>query len=217
MQTMLGYVQSDVDNGFGGLSAIGVSAEMMDVLTAIRVYTGIVQTYLDGKMDSPDLSLISDQRNLVHHTLLSLPSANHLDTSIFPHQLHRTIYEACRLTALIIGVGIIFPLPGQTSSLSTIVRMLRAVLKESSIPDLWAIPSARVVVVWVLALGGIAAAGIPERSWFVNALAIAARQLRLAQWSDLKLILIKMLWYDTACDQAGQELWMEIRRAMSFD
>lgn len=219
MPAMLEYAAADVDAGFGKLRDIGFTQEMAEVFHAMRIYVAIVDQYIRGKQVKPDLSLITDQRNLIQHTLLSLPPVSQLPYDVFvashlPHHRQQVVYEACRLAALIFGVGVTFPLPAQTSPLGSLARFLHALLRDVPISELCATSlDASVALLWVLTLGGIAASGQPDRAWFVCALAPVAQQLGCRSWPGLKPVLEMMLWYDTACDEPGQELWMEVEQS----
>lgn len=221
MPAMLRFAPTYVDAGFGKLRDIGFTPEMAEVFHALRTYVSIVDQYMQGKLARPDLSLITDQRNLIQHTLLSIPAVSQLPYDAFvsshlPHHLQQVIYEACRLGALIFGVGVTFPLPAQTSPLGSLARFLHALLRDDvSIAELCATSlNASIALLWVLTFGGIAASGQPERTWFVDALAPVAQQLVCTSWPGLKRVLEMMLWYDTACDEPGQALWMEVEQQL---
>jgi hypothetical protein len=214
LQELLGYTSLEVELGFGRLRQIGFTLEMADVFQALRVYTNIVIEHITMPHPNPDLSLLCDQRNLVQYHLLTLPSARSL-TTWFPHPHHQTIYESCRLAALIYAVGVTFPLPSQCSPLPRLAHLLQETLQET--PDatsLWTHPQAQVALLWALTLGGIAAENRPERAWFVQTLSQAAVNNGIYSWSELKSVLEFMLWYDTACDRAGYSLWLEVARCL---
>ncbi|GIK04255.1 hypothetical protein Aspvir_008334 [Aspergillus viridinutans] len=209
LQELLGYTSLEVELGFGRLQQIGFTLEMADVFQALRVYTNIVIEHMQAFQPNPDLSLLCDQRNLVQYHLLNLPSARSL-ASWFPTPLHQTVYEACRLAALIYAVGVTFPLPSQCSPHPRLAKLLQETLQTPDAPSLWTHPQAQVVLLWVLTLGGIAAENRPERDWFVHTLGQAASRNGIYCWSELKAVLEFMLWYDTACDRAGYTLWLDV-------
>ncbi|RHZ54403.1 uncharacterized protein CDV56_104943 [Aspergillus thermomutatus] len=211
LQELLGYTSLDVQLGFGRLRQIGFTPEMADVFQALRVYTNIVIEHMKESQPNPDLSLICDQRNLVQYHLLSLPSASDL-ASCFPSRHHETVYEACRLAALIYAVGVTFPLPSQCTPLPRLAKLVHEALQTPDAPFIWAHSQARVALLWILTLGGIAAENLPEREWFVHTLRQAASNHGICRWPDLKAVLEFMLWYDAACDQPGQILWREVER-----
>jgi hypothetical protein len=198
------------------LCKTGFTTELAEVFQAMKAYTSIVEKYQDGSTTEPDLRRISDQRNFVQHRLLSLPPAGKLDQDF---RKSHPVYEICRLAVLIFGVGVIFifPLPARTAPLPTLVRLLQAELQESSFESDWWFPDAVEVLIWVLTLGGIAATGLPNRTWFVAALGRVSACSGLSRWRDLKPVLDGILWLDCACDFGGQQLWEEVDRYVSRD
>jgi hypothetical protein len=196
------------------LCKIGFTAELAEVFQAMKAYTSIIEKYQDGSTPEPDLCRICNQRNFVQHSLLSLLPAGKLDQDF---RKSHPVYEICRLAGLIFGVGVIFPLPAQTAPLPTLVRLLQAELQESSLESDWWFPDAVEVLIWVLTLGGIAATGLPNRTWFVAALGRVSACSGLARWRDLRPVLDQILWLDSACDFGGQQLWEEVDRYASGD
>lgn len=214
LQSLLGFSPLDIEHGFGRFREIGFTPEMAETFQAARVYTNIVEDYLKGKMVKPDLTMIVDQRNLVHYTILSLPSANELQCHTY--QSHKIIYEACRLAALIYGVGVVFPLPSGSTPLSDLARLIQTILQTPSSPCVWEYADAGIALIWALALGGIAAENLPERTWFITTLGHTARQNRISCWAEFRNALGSLLWCDAACDQPGKRLWLEVARSFQL-
>ncbi|PWY77066.1 hypothetical protein BO70DRAFT_397954 [Aspergillus heteromorphus CBS 117.55] len=212
LQELLGYTPVDVDRRHGPLRDIGLTPELVEVIYAMHLYTNIVENHLRTHVVNPDYSLLSDQRNLVHYTLLSIPSASQLD-GFAAYQPHEVIYEACRIAALIFGVGVVFPLPAQSTPLAQLAKLIQNVVQLSDVATTWNHPQARIVLFWVLILGGIAADDQPERSWFVQIISQAAASHGIGTWDDARKLLGLMLWYDRACDKAGRELWQEAKHS----
>lgn len=225
---LLGFTSLEVERNFGRFQAIGVTPEMAESFQAARAYTRIVDSYIQGVMLKADLTLIIDQRNRVHHTILSLPSAipaTPSSPSIYHHP-HKIVYEATRLAALIYSVGVIFPLPAGSSPLSTLARLVQSILQLPSSPSspslsfsastcIWASsPAASTLLFWILVLGGIAAERRPERPWFVTALGHTARRASIVSWEELRRKLEEVLWFDVACEQPGMRLWGEVEDSL---
>jgi hypothetical protein len=105
----------------------------------------------------PDLNMICDLRNLLQYHILSLPPPSDLDA---PFCQAHAAYQACRLAALIYGVGVVFPLPAHTAPLSRLARLLSAELVLVS----WDFESASVadMYMWIVSMGGIAATDQPD-------------------------------------------------------
>ena len=208
LQTLLGFRPLDIEHGFGRFRDIGFTPAMAEAFQAARVYTRITEEYIQGSLTKPDLTLIIDQRNLVHYALLCLPSSNEL-----PTLSHQTVYEASRLAALIYGVGVIFPLPSGSTPLPELSRRLQTVLQLPTSPSLWTSPEGSVILLWILTMGAIAAEAFPERrTWFVSALGHTARQNRISSWSELRNAVASVLWFGAACDEPVRRVWVEIER-----
>ncbi|KGO69812.1 hypothetical protein PITC_042750 [Penicillium italicum] len=203
VQEMLGFGPSDVDQGFGRLQGIGATREMAEAFQAVYTYIGIIKA---NPILTHDVSLLIDQRNITQHTLLCLSPASDL---VFSHPTHAATYEACRLAALVFGVGVLFPIPAQNTPLNTLARLIQSALLKPSSADLWTSQPSRLPLIWVLTLGGIAANDTPERTWFASALGDIARKTGLNSWAKIKSVLGSMLWYDAACDTAAKALWQE--------
>jgi len=211
IQEMLGFTNTDIDQGFGRLQSIGATSQMAEAFQAVHAYISIIKA---NPTSVRDVSLLADQRNLTQHTILSLAPAADLHT--FFSLTHAATYEACRLAALIFGVGVLFPIPAQNTPLNNIARLIQDVLHQPTSSELWSAPSTRMPLIWILTLGGIAANDTPERAWFVSALADIMAQTGLRTWPSLKAVLESMLWYDAACDLAAEALWFECQSRYGY-
>lgn len=229
LPTLLGFTHLDIERKFGKFKPIGITPEMTETFQAAWVYTRIVHTYIKGAIPKADLSLLTDQRNLVHHTIISLSSAT-LTTPSSPSTYHhpqKIIYEATRLAALIYSIGVIFPLPAGSSPLFKLASLVQAILKLPSSPSsptsscsasntcIWTSSTAAgTLLFWILVLGGIAAENRPERPWFVTALGHTARRASIVSWDELRGRLEEVLWLDLACEQPGRRLWGEVEGSL---
>ncbi|KAJ5698104.1 hypothetical protein N7462_000109 [Penicillium macrosclerotiorum] len=206
IQELLGFGPSDIEHGFGRLQGIGITSQMAEAMQAIRAYINIVGACLVSPYDT---SLLADQRNLTQYTLLSVPPAADISTT-FSHPSHEAIYEACRIAMLIFSVGVVFPIPANNTPLPRLAQQLQSVLCQPNASVLWSSSSTRVVLIWILSLGGIAAfENATERTFFVTALRDTTRRSGLSSWEDVKRALSMMLWFDLACDEAGENMFYE--------
>jgi hypothetical protein len=148
--------------------------------------------------------MISDQRNFVQYQIMSLPAASELG-EVFT-QCHPA-YEAFRISAVVFGVGVIFPLPPNTAPFAQLTHLLQLELEfHRHIWELWS-PDALRIFIWVLILGGSAATGMPERRWFVCELGKVASKCSIFSWYDVKQALKQVIWLDCACDAVARQLW----------
>ncbi len=195
---------------FNSLFDLGLTNDLALVLVAMQRYGQCVQLFVDGALPDLDLARFCDRRNLIQHTLLTLPSGRDLANPSYP----RPIYEPTRLAMLIYSLTVIFPLPLQTAPLATLTGQLRAALQATDLRTSWSSShQARRLLIWVLFIGGVAARDMPEdRSWFMALLRrLTAKQSQLKGFDNLKRdVLSRILWLDRSCDAAGRFLWKEI-------
>ncbi|KAJ5631841.1 uncharacterized protein N7484_011941 [Penicillium longicatenatum] len=213
LQELIDFGPSDIQHGFGQYQVIGFTPQMAEAFQAARTYIKIIEKSEEGlktpNQDRLDESLLADQRNLTEYTLLTLVPSQAI-ISYFSHPTQGTTYEACRLAGLIFGVGVIFPIPQQNSPLQGLAKRLCTAILQPTAAVLWSHPSTRVPLIWILILGGIAASGSPDRSFFVSSLADIVRRNNVRSWTEIRLSLDKMLWHEGACEKAGRKLWCEV-------
>jgi hypothetical protein len=179
---------------------------MLQVLDSMGAYALAVISYLEGKPFSLGPGEMGRTRLAVQQTLLLLPTSEEL--SRIPWSSPKpNIYECCRLTALIFGVAVVYPIPNSYNVLLELVQRLKAAIELVGIVtfgiDLYG------VLLWMLVLGGIAATDKPQRPWFVSQLALVTRKLDIIDWGGIEDILESFLWLESACGHGGRELWGE--------
>ncbi|PTU22136.1 hypothetical protein P175DRAFT_0523291 [Aspergillus ochraceoroseus IBT 24754] len=215
MQDLLGYTNAGVDHYFGHIQQLGLPRDLAEIFCAINAYTEIVEQCVKWETKY-DTSLLADQRNLLQYDLISLPSAlGRPDNPAFspvPHE-SSSIYEACRLACLVYGVGVVLPLPAQSTPLARLSELIQTVLQNSNYSTVWASTQAQIALLWVLTLGGISAHNRPNRSWYVNMLKHVVLHNDIQSWADLSGILGIIAWYPRACDKPGHDLWLEVENS----
>lgn len=186
---------------------LGLSPELSQFFDAVRSYIHILEG-IEKRQIPLELSKIADQRNFIQHSVLCLPPGVQI-TASYPGGL--LLYDACRIAALIFCLGVVFPLPYETSPLPVLAEMLKQELEKIlKIPGP-PLESRRQneALLWVVVMGGIAAAGTRERPWFAAQVHNLTRKNGVRRWSELVTIMESMLWLGSACDHAGRELWDE--------
>jgi hypothetical protein len=101
-------------------------------------------------------------------------------------------------------------MPAATTPRSYLAAALRLELQHTPTGIEAATPDILYTTIWVHCLGGIAAADMPERVWYIGELTKYVARAQLGQWLDRKRTLKDILWLDSACDSAGQQLWKEV-------
>lgn len=220
LQELIGFGPSDIQRGFGQYQVIGFTPQMAEAFQAARTYIKIIQKSTEGRnsrtADRLDESLLADQRNFTEYTLLTLLPSEAI-VPYFSHPAQGTTYEACRLAGLIFGVGVIFPIPRQNSPLKDLAKRLRAAILQPTAVVLWSSANTRIPLIWILMLGGIAALGTADRSFFVSSLADTVRRIDIRSWAEIEISLNKMLWHSRACEKAGRDIWREVEGVMKED
>jgi hypothetical protein len=192
---------------FRDLQDYGIDDYTIFVFDAITALTIAIDHYLDGKPAGLSLGALSKIRTAIQDKLLSLPTADELNTWSPKKSIEPSIYEACRLTVLIYGVAIVFPIPNSYNALQTLVQRLKVSIESLKIGQLAdALPD---FFLWILVLGGIAAFEKEERSWYVTQLAKLAKKMDIYDWEIIEHKMELFLWMGSACEPGGQRLWSE--------
>jgi hypothetical protein len=195
-------------SSFRALSDYGITDAMLEVLDSMGHLTMAIDYFIQGIPGSLTLGVIIKTRAAIQKHVMVLPTAEELNivTSSRP-----SIYECCRLTAIIFSIAVIFPIPNTYDVLQTLVRHLKAAIESSGIESGSAECSG--VSLWILVLGGIAALDKPEKPWFVSQLAFLAERLDI-DWAGTQHILETFLWLESACGASGLRLWSEVVNLM---
>jgi len=138
---------------------------MLEVLDCMEAITIAIDYYLQGTPGGLTLGQIVRTRTGIQKRLLVLPTAKELNINTTVSSCPN-IYECCRLTAMIFSIAVIYPIPNTYDVLQTLIRQLTTSLEVMGIESHNVDYSG--VLLWILVLGGIAALGKPERSWFVS-------------------------------------------------
>jgi hypothetical protein len=197
--------------GFHYLQASGMRPEVIDIFLNLKDYSQGIDAY-SNSATLPDC--MADNRNWVLHRLLSLPSTGAPtlvgQIDVLSEDFHNAMLclEACRLTAIMYCVHVTFPIPRSIYARRLLLRQM----KESigGIHFAAGHRALRELLLWCIVIGGIAAYGQPERLWFAAQLFNVSTFLYIAKWSDVKVVLRKFAWLDSACNKAGTALWNEV-------
>ena len=193
-----------IASSFRLLKSYGITDYMLQTLESMGHITMAIDSFLQGMPGCLTFGVVIRTRAAVQKHVMLLPPAHELNVTPEPEP---NIYECCRLTAVIYGIAVIYPIPSSQSPLQTLVQQLRAAIENSALESNNADCSG--VTIWMLVLGGIAALDKPERPWFVSHLALLVARLDL-DWTGVQEILGTFLWLDSACGAGGQHLWDEV-------
>ncbi|KFY94549.1 hypothetical protein V501_01903 [Pseudogymnoascus sp. VKM F-4519 (FW-2642)] len=195
-------------SGLSYLQISGLCPEITDVFLKLRDYSEAIELY-EGVSVLPEF--MADNRNWVLHRLLSLPSASVLlyQAYTLSEEFHRTMlcYEACRLAAMMYCIHVVFPTPRSLHGRKMLLPLMKEAIQRIDL--LMASEELAELVLWCVVIGGIAASGQDVRSWFLIQRNILSTELRLTEWSEVKIVMRKFAWVDSACDPGGKALWNE--------
>lgn len=126
------------------------------------------------------MSHLMYSRNAAQHSLLCLESwecLNEKDQAC----AHKTVYDACRLTALIYSNAVLFAVPHHSGWHTVLAGKLRATLESGEHMNPWP-ASMHATLLWCLMIGGIAAFQSPNREYFERSLCALWRKMGRPPW-----------------------------------
>jgi hypothetical protein len=211
MSDLFGFGLCDIQHSLGQYYCIGFTQELAATVHAMKIYTSILDRYQRGAVKNLDLALIADQRNIIQHHVMSLPTAAEIKV-VFTVK-GKGVYEVCRIATVIFSMGIILPLQKLCTAYNPLVKKLKSELLDlQDTVDIYQ-PEVFDLVIWVTVLGAVAAEKTTERSWFVHTLKNLTEPLLLSGWRDLEERLEGIVWLRNACNEAGYRLWEEVQDA----
>jgi hypothetical protein len=192
--------------GFEALRSSGLTEQAFKVMLDMVKLTIVVEAYSQYTLDNKNLVSLISRRNQIHHRLLSLPSGSMIaESSGMAHTLSHTLYEVCRLGALLYASTIFYVLPPSTGCPRRLVLWVQQVTRDVYYEGLNG--SEVKCFIWGLFLAGIAAENMPERSWFIGRLRHLLALASVSRWSQIKSIAMLFLWSSSVCDEGGMNLW----------
>ncbi|KAN0116806.1 hypothetical protein V8E51_002783 [Hyaloscypha variabilis] len=200
-----------VASAFRNFQDLGITDMLLQNLELVGAYTTALDYYHRGKSGGLSLAVITRTKWALQQQLLLLSPAQELNKTPLSKL---SFYECCRLTLHIFGLAVVFiDTSDAYSHLQTLVTRLKAWLERLYIYG-YGTDSAHLLL-WMLALGGIAALGKPERPWFASRLAIVLHRLNIT-WDNALEILERFLWLENACGSEGRELWSEAVKSLAL-
>jgi hypothetical protein len=194
-----------VGQGFQDLLAFGINDGAATLFQAMTDLTAVIDCHCRGISHISDIPAFIDRRNVVQHSLMSLPRGDELNHGEVNSVC---LYESIRYAAIIYSAAVTFPLPPHTGLFRMLATVLQKILEESKFDPCWQLcPKA---LLWILVLGGIASFDTVERTWYVQNLAAVSAALNLSEWEEVAEELGNYLWLQSACDGGGRLLWVEV-------
>ena len=182
--------------------------QLLMALKWIIQYTFAVDDHVKSRPEAHKLGCLSDERNFVQHSLLLLTPLR-AEEPDDPPLLHLS-----RLGTVVYSMLVVFPLPAIAAPFQRLAQDIKAQLLDPSIQAWWT--EASDLILWVTAMGAIAAIGTPDREWYRTILDELTRQLGLESWPSMRERLGMFLWYVYTNDSDGLKLWTEIEESNLF-
>ncbi|KAJ9605320.1 hypothetical protein H2200_009977 [Cladophialophora chaetospira] len=182
--------------------------QLLMALKWIIQYTFAVDDQVKNRPEAHKLSCLSDERNFVQHSLLLL-------TPLPTEELDEPpLLRLARLGTVVYSMLVVFPLPAIAAPFHRLAQDIKAQLLDPSIQAWWT--EASDLILWVTAMGAIAAIGTPDRQWYRTILDELTRQLGIESWPSTRERLGMFLWYEYTNDSDGLKLWTEIEESNLF-
>ncbi|KAK3639593.1 hypothetical protein LTR56_012378 [Elasticomyces elasticus] len=142
-----------------------------------------------------------------HHRVMSLIPWSEL-TQDEKSSCPQTIYECCRLVAIMYSSAVIFPMPTASGWHLKLLQQIRGLLEGASV---YAWPEdGNWLLTWSLFIASITAVGTLESAFYETCLRQSLSALMITTWDAARQILNAFLWTDCACEAAGYSVWLRM-------
>ena len=196
------------------LGALGLAPPIEAVLTSIQHVSHLVPTNDAYPTAATSSVVLTRMCTLLSHLLslqaedLQLPHMCDVEMRDIQPSCSYLVSECTRLALLL---HVFTPWrglpPDATLSINILLHRLivslRSLLESPNFKN-------NVLVLWIFAAGGVAAAGMPERKWFVGHLVEVIQQMDIHDWESWRAHLICIVWHENLCGRKYRALWEEI-------
>ncbi|KAE8449810.1 hypothetical protein EG329_007286 [Mollisiaceae sp. DMI_Dod_QoI] len=190
------------------LAALGIIPSIAMVVQSIQHVSQLVPTNAAYPTASTSLVMLTRMCTLLSH-LLSLPRLRvHPDTDATNLPYSALVSESVRFATLL---HVFTPWrglpPDGTLTINHLLHQLMTALKDllSSITS-----KSSTLLLWIFAVGGVSAAQLPERTWFVSHLAEMTEEMNIAGWEAMKSHVCRVIWHERLCENSHRILWGEV-------
>lgn len=202
--------------GFRYLQSIGIRADVVQTFVDLGQLSQIIQQLGETIYESPTIDMIGDCRNSVQHRLHSLPPTAALADRFTPlesstvsfHQI-LSLYETCRVAALLFSTSVTFPVsrtPRQREEILANLQKHILIVSQQTCED----DEILGLLLWCAVVGGISAEHSPMRRWYAAQVSKLSIAYGVQNWHDMKELMNQFAWLDIACEAGGLTLWNEI-------
>lgn len=181
------------------------AAQFQFVLSGMADYTRSSHDFLCQEPTERNKALMSDQRNMTQHQLMSLC------IEVYDEFNGRDLFEATWLAAVAYSMIATFPLAPNAARFDRLAQLIKHKMSNPCLVPHWS--QAPDLVLWIMVIGALCSIGTKERAWYVDALKQERNRLGMMSWANLKLRLTEFLWFPLVSDPDGLELWEEIQQS----
>jgi hypothetical protein len=186
--------------------------QMLSIIKDMREATVFHEAYKDTKNASP---IIQENEYFQMKCVWAIYRLLTFSSQAGPKNIVTSIQEPCRVALLIFTCTNknLYP------PTSTLAKALTAQLKHSlytagmEILTLWV--AAQDALIWILCLGAHISKGLEQRHWFVSWLAQTMSLREIYGWDNLKILLLKFFYLDSAYLRSLTEVWDEAHLVMN--
>jgi hypothetical protein len=194
-------------NEFRPLVKLGLTEEALAIMIDMVNITAVMEAFSMQTLKNPSIIPLITRRNEIVHRLLSLIPGCELVQS--PES---SLYECCRLAALIYALAGIYPIPTSTGTCRKLVLQFQSAMEEVRLKELYGCGAK--FYIWALFLAGVAAERMPQRLWFVKRLKGLLLTENISRWSEVKHLAMSFLWMSSVCDEGGMNLWDDVAEGL---
>lgn len=189
------------DGGRTDLVEFGVDVVTSNMLHEVQRLSKLYTATLDYGTPQEAVKALSYLCSILER--LMLLSKTPSDDSPIPG-----LSQSCRTAGCL---HVLTPLSGYFPNPTLMLHTLVRDLKTSLIYMLRAIGTKSYLLLWLLAVGGLTAHSMPERSWFVGHIVVVITDLEIHTWEAMRQHLVKLAFHDNFCDKGFKSLWLEAR------
>jgi hypothetical protein len=183
--------------------------ELREIIHKMSRYNDVLDSYLSGRIQLPNMAAIADRRNWIQHKLLSLPLLVEVGQD---HEFFtlREEYEIIRIALLLYSYLVIFPIPFALCPFGRLTTKLKEALIEGECSGTLANFNAELMM-WAVSLGSVPNSA--QRTWFVGRLQDLIAQAGVSQPMSRKVVLKSVMWHSNILDPLIGEIWNCMQRS----
>ena len=189
------------------LVSLGLTPPIATILNSVQHVSQLVPKWNSYPTAATHLVMLTRMCTLLSH-LLSLPPITALS---FPNpessasQISALVSESARFAICLHVITAWRGLPPDgTLTINHLMHQLIASLIVLMSTQGY---SYNIILLWIVAVGGVSALNMPERGWFVSHLADMTEQTGIENWADMKACISRGIWHERLVGKSHKKLW----------